>query len=100
MPFQKGKSGNPKGKSEGTLALHTKAAKAFFSKFTYDNSTKIQDAFDRLIKVDPQAALDLYLKYSERIVPKLSSSTVDITSQGKELKAPVIYAIGDDPTGD
>lgn len=98
MPFEKGKSGNPEGKKEGTMAAHTKAAKFFFSKFTYDNSTKMQAAFDKLLNTDPQAALDLYLKYSERIIPRLSSSTVDITSDGKQLTPPTIIVNGQPPT--
>lgn len=97
MAWKKGQSGNPDGKDPGTLNEATSALKNWFINFSYNNTPKIQKAYDYVLKEDPAEALRLFIMFSERVVGKVSSSTVDITSAGKELKAPVIHVVGDTP---
>lgn len=99
MP-KKGVVNNPKGRPTGSENLVTKEIKERFKEFVDGNFDSIQGWLDRVAANDPDKALNLYLQFSERILGRVTTSSVDITSQGKELKAPVIYAIGDDPTGD
>lgn len=100
MPWEPGQSGNPKGKDTGTLSKNTIALRNFFVAFSYNNSKKMQKAFDYILENDPAEGLKLWLQFSERVIGKVSTSSIDLTSNGKELKAPIIYAIGDPPAGD
>lgn len=100
MPFIKGQSGNPNGRPPGSQDVVTKEIKERFKDFVDGNFDKVQGWLDRVAADDPDKALSLYLQFSERILGRVTTSSIDLTSNGKELKAPIIYAIGDPPAGD
>lgn len=97
MPFQKGHklSGNRTGKQNKV----TKALRENFKEFAEGNFDKCQEWLDRVADDDPAEAMRLYLAFTERILGKVTTSAVDITSQGKQIQAPILQLIGD-PSAD
>lgn len=96
MPFKKGQTANPKGRGQGTPNDITSKLKNWFTNFSYNNTPKIQKAYDDVLKEDPAEALRIYILFSERVIGKATTS-IDLTSGGKALQAPNIYAIGEPP---
>lgn len=90
MP-KKGVVNNPKGRPTGSENIVTKEIKERFKEFVDGNFSSVQGWLDRVAKTDPDKALNLYLAFSERILGRVTTSNIDLTSQGKELKAPVIH---------
>lgn len=88
------------GRKKGTVNKVTASLKERWADFVEENFEKVQGWFDLAVRENPTEGLRLYLQFSERIIGKVSTSNVDLTSNGKELKAPIIYAIGDPPAGD
>lgn len=96
MP-KKGTVNNPKGRPKGSENVVNKEIKERFKEFVDGNFDKVQGWLDRVAAKDPSNAMYLYLQFSERILGKVSSQNIDLTSAGKELKAPVIHVVGDTP---
>ena len=90
MAWKEGESGNPNGKEPGTLNKTTRQLKEWFAAFSWNNAEKMQKAFDNVLKDNPAEALRLWLQFSERVAPKLSSNSVDVTSGGERIPAPII----------
>jgi hypothetical protein len=98
MPFKKGKSGNPNGRVEGSQNKVTQDLRVRFKEFADNNFSNCQEWLDRIALTDPDKALNLYLQLTERVIGK-APQQIDITSNGKTLRAPIINAIGTPPEG-
>ena len=61
-----------KGRRKGTPNKTTAAAREIFTKFLEANSDRVQGLFDRLAKRDPRGALEIIVKISEFVVPRLA----------------------------
>lgn len=88
---------NPKGRTVGSINLVNKEIKERFKDFVDGNFDKVQDAFDKVFKENPAKGLELYLAFSERILGRVSSSSIDLTSDGKALKSPIINVYPTNP---
>lgn len=90
MPFKKGKSGNPAGRTPGTLNQATADARKAIGKFVDGNAHRLQDWLDRIAKKDPERAFGLFQSVIEYHVPKLARS--ELTGKdGAPLEPPEIH---------
>lgn len=87
-------SGRPKG-SENKVTIQLKEA---FKRLSDNNIGKVQGWLDRIAKDDPDKAMTLYLALTERVIGKMATNQIDITSKGEILKAPVLLLNGTTPT--
>lgn len=94
---KKGTVNNPKGRPAGSQNIITREIKENFKEFVDKNFHKVQGWLDRVAQTEPDKALNLYLQFSERILGKVSTSSLDITSDGKQLTPPTIIVNGSPP---
>jgi len=73
MPFEKGKSGNPKGRPKGSLNQTTKDIRVLIKEVLCVNFNKTKITKD-LRELTAKGRLDFYLKLLEFAVPKYSST--------------------------
>lgn len=76
MPFQKGKSGNPKGKPKGADNKLTKEARELFIETLEGQVPNIEDAFKKVYNDNPAKFLELFAKYAQYFVPRKTESEV------------------------
>lgn len=95
MP-KKGVVNNPKGRTVGSQNVVTQEIKERFKQFVDGNFHNVQGWLDRVAETDPDKALSLYLAFTERIIGKVSTSNIDLTSNGNTLTPPSVnvYAAG------
>ena len=94
MAFKKGHS-KVGGKKKGTQNVVTKDIKQAFQKLVEGNLDNMSKWLDRIAKKNPTQAMFIMMEMSKRFVPTLANSNVDITTNGKEFKAPIIVIHGD-----
>lgn len=82
------------GRQKGSENVVTKEIKERFKDFVDGNFHQVQGWLDRVAQKDPAEAARLYLQFSERILGKMSTSSVDLTSAGKQLTVPAIHVYG------
>jgi hypothetical protein len=49
--------------------------------FATDNAPKLQGWLDRVARRNPKAALDIYVRMLEFVVPKMARHAVDVTTE-------------------
>jgi len=86
------------GRVKGTPNKVTATLKERWADFVEQNFEGVQGWFDQAIKANPVEGLKLYLAFSERIMGKVSTSNVDLTSNGKTINAPTLVIHGSPPT--
>ncbi len=82
------------GRSAGTPNKITSTLKERWLEFVEGNFDQVQGWFDMAVRDNPTEGLKLYLQFSERIIPKVSSQSLDVTSQGQQIQAPTIIVNG------
>jgi hypothetical protein len=87
------------GRPTGTQNKVTQDLRERFKEFADNNFPKVQEWLDRCAITDPDKALDIYLRLTERVIGK-APQQIDITSNGRTLVAPQIYAVGEPPKED
>jgi hypothetical protein len=73
MPFAKGTSGNSNGRTKDVPNKVTTKVREMYSLFVELNMERLQDDFDQL---EPKERIDVLLKLSEYVVPKLQRQVV------------------------
>jgi hypothetical protein len=78
------------GRTKGTPNVVTQELRERFKEFADGNFDKIQKWLDRTAEDDPAEALKIYLSLTERIIGKVSSTNIDLTSKGESIVKPTI----------
>ena len=69
------------GRAKGTPNKTTKALREVFTELLEDNIGSLQGLLDKVAKEDPQKAIELILKLSEFVLPKLRATEVNNESE-------------------
>ena len=85
MPFEKGQSGNPKGKPKGSVNKSSSRIRDAFALLLEDNIDQITSDFQEL---EPEKRVKLFLDMAKYIVPTLKATELDV---GKNLKDTLKY---------
>jgi hypothetical protein len=83
------------GRTKGTPNVVTQELRERFKEFADGNFDKVQQWLDRTAEDDPAEALKIYLSLTERIIGKVASTNIDLTSKGESIVKPTIIL---DPT--
>ena len=97
MPFEKGHPGGP-GRPKGAANRITEELREAFALLLENNLEQYEIWLARVAETDPQKALDLAIRISERFVPMLSRQEVT-GANGSDLFANVQFKFGN-PTQD
>jgi len=76
--WEKGKSGNPNGRPEGSKNRNAETIKAYYIDLINGNLDNIQGWLDRTAETDPRGALDFLIKLSPFVVPKKTETDMSI----------------------
>ena len=93
--FEPGQSGNPNGRKKGTLNKNTKQIREAYQKLTEDNLDNMNRWLMQTAQEDPAKALDLMLKLSEYIIPKLARQEI-VGNEGEDLFKNIKFSFGPD----
>lgn len=89
MAAPKGNSFSP-GRPKGVGNKITNDLRERFKEFADGNFEKLQEWLDRTAETNPSEALKIYLSLTERIIGKVTSSNIDVTSKGESIIRPTI----------
>ena len=79
MAFSKeDKTINRNGRPKGTVNKSTEQIRNFYQSFLETNMEKMQQLFDEVAAENPSKAIELILKVSEFVIPKLKAVEVDV----------------------
>lgn len=70
--FKPGESGNPNGRPKGSVNKNTAQIREAYQKLTEDNLDNMTLWLTQVAAENPEKAMDLMLKLSEFIIPKLA----------------------------
>ena len=93
--FEPGQSGNPAGRVKGSKNKATKEIREAYQKLTEDNLENMNRWLLQVSHEDPAKAMDLMLRLSEYIIPKLARQEV-VGNDGEDLFKDVKFTFGPD----
>ena len=93
MPFKEGQSGNPNGRAKGKPNKTTKEIREAYQKLVEDNLTNMTKWLTEVAAENPERAMDLMLKLSEYMIPKLARQEVT-GADGKDLFKNITFEFG------
>jgi len=76
MAFKKGEVTNPKGRPKGKPNKSTAEIREAYQKLVEDNLTNMTEWLTQVAAENPERAMDLMLKLSEYMIPKLARQEV------------------------
>ena len=95
MPYKPGESGNPQGRPVGRKNKKTEAIREAYQKLTEDNLTKMSTWISQVASEDPAKAMDIMIRLSEYIIPKLARQEVT-GNDGEDLFKNIKFNFGPD----
>ena len=93
--FKPGQSGNPNGRPKGSANKNTKAIREAYQKLTEENLDNMSQWLAQVAADNPEKAMDLMLRLSEYIIPKLARQELT-GNDGKDLFENVKFQFGPD----
>lgn len=96
--YNKEHGGGP-GRPKGQANLITLRIRESFAKLLEDNLDDLQALLHRIAQEDPKGAVDLYIRISERFVPKLTQNQIT-DGAGEKLNVNFHFGKLQEPEGD
>lgn len=93
--FKPGQSGNPGGRPKGATNKDTRKIKEAFHDLLENNLDNISIWLGQVAAKDPQKAIDLTLRLSEYIIPKLARQEI-VGQDGQDLKVSFNFSTAED----
>lgn len=93
--FKPGQSGNPNGRPKGSKNKKTEAIREAYQKLTENNLESMSIWLSQVASEDPAKAMDLMLRLSEYIIPKLARTEMT-GSDGEDLFKNIKFEFGPD----
>mgnify|MGYP000745758712 FL=1 len=93
--FKPGQSGNPNGRKKGVPNKQTKEIREAYQRLTENNLDNMTIWLSQVAGDDPAKALDIMLRLSEYIIPKLARQEV-VGNDGEDLFKNVKFNFGPD----
>jgi hypothetical protein len=93
MGFKKGEVSNPKGRPKGKPNKTTAEIREAYQKLVEDNLTNMTEWLKQVADQNPERAMDLMLKLSEYMIPKLARQEVT-GADGKDLFKNITFEFG------
>lgn len=93
--FKPGQSGNPNGRPKGSKNKITEHIREAYQQLTEDNLDNMTTWLAQIAADDPKAAMDLMLRLSEYIIPKLARQEV-VGNDGEDLFKSIKFQFGPD----
>lgn len=93
MPFEKGHS-KAKGRPKGSVNKSTQQIRDAYHKLLEDNLENMSTWLADVAEGDPKQALDLMLKLSEYMIPKLARQEI-VGNDGEDLFKNITLQFGD-----
>ena len=97
--FQPGESGNPNGRPKGSKNKKTEAIREAYQKLTENNLDNMTIWLSQIAADDPAKAMDMMLRLSEYIIPKLARQEL-VGNEGEDLFKNIKFEFGPDINSD
>lgn len=91
--FEPGQSGNPAGRPKGSKNKATQHIREAYQKLTEDNLEKMSIWISQVASEDPAKAMDIMIRLSEYILPKLARTEVT-GNDGEDLFKNIKFEFG------
>lgn len=97
--FEPGVSGNPNGRPKGAKNKKTEAIREAYQKLTENNLDNMTIWLSQIASEDPAKAMDMMLRLSEYIIPKLARTELT-GNDGDDLFKNIKFEFGPDINDD
>jgi hypothetical protein len=91
--WKKGQSANPNGRPKGSKNKTTNAIREAYQKLTEDNLENMSSWLNEIASQDPAKAMDMMIKLSEYVIPKLARQEV-VGNDGEDLFKNISFNFG------
>ena len=93
--FKPGESGNPNGRPKGAINKNTKEIRQAYQNLVEMNLENMSRWISQVASEDPNKAMDLMLKLSEYVIPRLARQEV-VGNDGQDLFKNIQFKFGPD----